>query len=58
MDVYKSLAGQPKLKFKDISFEFTPDHDNRWVRLADLVPWEEFPLFYNRSRLKEIREVR
>ena len=45
MDVYKSPVGQPKLKFKDIPFEFTPAPDNRWVRLADLVPWEELELF-------------
>jgi hypothetical protein len=43
--VYKSLVGQPKLKFKDIPFEFTPAPGNRWVRLADLVPWEELELF-------------
>ena len=42
--MYKSPVGQPKLKFKDIPFEFTPDPDNRWVRLADLVPWEELEL--------------
>ena len=44
MDVYKSPVGQPKLKFENISFEFTPDPSNRWVRLADLVPWEELEL--------------
>ncbi len=42
--MYKSPVGQPKLKFKDIPFEFTPDPNNRWVRLADLVPWEELEL--------------
>ncbi len=42
MDVYKSPVGQPKLKFGDIPFEFTPDPSNRWVRLADLIPWENF----------------
>jgi len=44
MDVYKSPVGQPKLKFKNIPFEFTPDPSNRWVRLADIVPWEELEL--------------
>lgn len=44
MDVYKSPVGQPKLKFKNIPFEFIPDPNNRWVRLADLVPWEELEL--------------
>ena len=44
MDVYKSPVGQPKLKFENIPFEFTPDPNNRWVRLADLVPWEELEL--------------
>lgn len=44
MDVYKSPVGQPKLKFGVIPFEFTPDPSNRWVRLADLVPWEELEL--------------
>ena len=42
--MYKSPVGQPKLKFKDIPFEFTPDPNNRWVRLADLVPREELEL--------------
>lgn len=42
--MYKSPVGQPKLKFKDIPFEFTPAPNNRWVRLADLVPWEELEL--------------
>ena len=44
MDVYKSPVGRPKLKFENIPFEFTPDPNNRWVRLADLVPWEELEL--------------
>lgn len=26
------------------AFEFTPDPNNRWVRLADLVPWAELEL--------------
>ena len=44
MDVYKSPVGQPKLKFEGVPFEFTPDPNNRWVRLADLIPWEELEL--------------
>ncbi|MGI6253642.1 MAG: transposase, partial [Aminivibrio sp.] len=30
-----------KLVFKDMPFEFIPDPNNRWVRLANLIPWEE-----------------
>ena len=41
MNVYKSTVGQMKLVFKDIPFEFIPDPNNRWVRLANLIPWEE-----------------
>ena len=44
MDVYKSPVGRPKLKFENIPFEFTPDPNNRWVRLADLVPRAELEL--------------
>ncbi len=44
MDVYKSPVGQPKLKFEGVPFEFTPDPNNRWVRLAGLIPWEELEL--------------
>ena len=41
INVYKSAPGQMKLTFKDIPFEFIPDPNNRWVRLASLIPWEE-----------------
>ena len=41
MNVYKSPVGQMKLVFKDMPFEFIPDPNNRWVRLANLIPWEE-----------------
>ncbi|GAB1398965.1 hypothetical protein MASR1M66_04170 [Aminivibrio sp.] len=42
--MYKSPVGQPKLKFDPLPFEFTPDANNRWVRLASLIPWEELEL--------------
>ncbi len=41
MNVYKYPVGQMKLVFKDMPFEFIPDPNNRWVRLANLIPWEE-----------------
>lgn len=42
--MYKSPVGQPKLKFNNIPFEFTPNPNNRWVLLASLIPWEELEL--------------
>ena len=30
-----------KLLFIDTPFEFIPDPNNRWVRLAELIPWDE-----------------
>ena len=41
VNVYKSAPGQMKLTFKDISFEFILDPNNRRVHLASLIPREE-----------------